>query len=169
MPKTREQKQKIMEELSEDFKKQKSVVFVGYQRLKIKDMNELRKKVKNNDAKLEAVKKTLLNIVAKKGGFDLKENLPGQVALVFGFGDAMKPIKEVYTLSQKNENLKILAGIFEGKFIEGEKVIALAQLPGRKELLARLVGSIASPISGLVNVLQGNLRSLVLVLSNIKK
>lgn len=157
-----------MEELAEDFKKQKSVVFVDYQGLKIKDMNELRKKIKQSDGKLEASKKTLLNLVAKKIGFDLA-TLPGQIALIFGFGDALKPIKETYTLSQKNENLKILAGIFEGKFIEGQEVIILAQLPGREELLAKLVATIANPLSGLINALQGNLRGLVLILSNIKK
>ncbi len=169
MPKTKEQKQKIVEKLAEDFKKQKSVVFIDYKGLKVKDMNDLRKKIKQENGKLEASKKTLLNLAAKKTGFDLGENFPGQVALVFSFDDSLKSIRETYTLSQKNENLKILAGIFEGKLIKGGEVTMLAQLPGREELLAKLVGSIASPMSGLLNALQGNLRSLVFILSSIKK
>jgi len=158
-----------MEELTEDFSKQKSVFFVDYKGLKVKDMNDLRKKIKNNEGKLEAIKKTLLNLVAKKNGFDLGEKMEGQVALIFGFGDSIQPLKEAYNLSQKNENLKILGGIFEGNFIGKEKVITLAQLPTRNELLSNLVRSIASPISGLLNALQGNLRNLVYILSNINK
>ena len=169
MSKTRNQKQKIVEELTGDLSKAKSVVFVDYKGLKVKDAQDLRRKIKKVEGKLKAIKKTLIGLAFKKGGLGIEENLAGQVALVFGFGDAIKPIKEVYEFSKKNENLKILSGIFEGKFIGEEEMSALAQLPTKEELLARLVRGIASPMSGLVNVLQGNLRGLVLVLSNIKK
>ena len=57
----------------------------------------------------------------------------------------------------------------ESKFIEAVSVLNLAKLPSRQELLAKAVGSIAAPLSGMVNVLQGNLRGLVQVLSQIKK
>ena len=188
MPKTREQKQKIIEALADDLKKAKSVVFVDYKGLKVKGMNDLRKKIKKVEGKLKAAKKTLIDLALTKSGFRLDGQTPlevrsakagaasrlagllltGQAALIFSFGDAIKPIKEVYDFSKKNENVKIFAGIFEGKFINKDEVISIAQLPSREELLSRLAGSIASPMSGLINVLQGNLRGLVLVLKQIE-
>jgi len=169
MPKTKAQKKQIVEKLGESLTKQKSVVLFDYKGLKVGDMNALRKDIKKNDGKLEATKKTLVNLVAKKGGFDFGETLSGHVAMAFSFKDVIAPIKAVYTLSKTNENVKILAGIFEGKIISKEDVIALAQLPSREELLAKLVGSVSSPMSGLLNVFQGNVKGLVYVLSNIKK
>jgi large subunit ribosomal protein L10 len=63
-----------------------------------------------------------------------------------------------------NESLKIIGGTLEKKFIDAAKVMELAQIPGKQELMAKLVGSINSPVSGFVNVLAGNLRGLVQVL-----
>lgn len=179
---TKQQKQKIVEDLTQDFTHQKSMAFVDFQGLKVKDMADLRKRIKEVGGKLLVAKKTLIKIALEKAGFKPEkelegetrqnfdvQNLSGQVGLVFAFEDPFSPLKAAYQFSQGNENLKILAGIFEGKFIGKDEVIALAQLPSREELLARLVGSISSPISGFVNVLQGNLRNLVFVLSAIKK
>jgi len=169
MPKTKVQKKEIIDSLTEDLKSQKSVVFIDHSGLKINFMNDLRKKIKQDKGKFQATKKSLLNLVAKKAGFDLSKDLTGQIAIVIGLEDAILPIKDVYEISKKAENLRIIAGIFEGKIIPKEEVMAIAQLPSKKELLAKLVGSIASPMSGLLNAFQGNTRSLVYILSNIKK
>lgn len=179
---SREQKQKITEDLTQNFGHQKSMAFVDFQGLKVKDMAGLRKKIKEVGGKLQVAKKTLIKLALEKAGFKLEkelegetrqnfdvQSLSGQVGLIFAFEDPISPLKTAYQFSQTNENLKILAGIFEGKLIEKDKVLALAQLSSREELLARLVGSISSPISGFVNVLQGNIRGLVFVLSAIKK
>lgn len=169
MAKTRQQKAQILEELNQDLAKQKSVVLVDIQKLKFKDLSTLRKKLKGMGGNIKSVKKTLVNIGLKKSGFNPNKNFEGEVALVTAFEEPIKPIRSVYEMALKNDNLKILGGIFENKFIEKEEVIALAQLPTRKELLLKLVGSIASPISGFVNVLQGNIKGLVYILATIKK
>ncbi len=170
MPLTKEQKQKIVEELKEKVDKQKSMVFVAVERLKASDIFDLRKKLGEVDCQLQVVKKTLADIVFKKEKleFNIKE-LEGQFALVFGFGDEISPAKTAYQFSLGNENLKILGGFFEDKFRSVEEIIALAKIPSKQELFAKVVGSISSPISGFVNVLQGNMRNLVYVLSAIKK
>lgn len=169
MPFTKAQKQKVIEGLTQSLNNQKAVAFVDFQGLKVKDMVDLRQKLKKVGGQLKVAKKTLIKIALEKTGLKLEKELEGELALVFAFEDPLSILKTVYTFSQTNESLKILAGVFEGKFIEKEEVIALAQLPSREELLARLVGSISSPISGFVNVLQGNIRGLVYVLSAINK
>ena len=67
------------------------------------------------------------------------------------------------------ENLNVLGGIFENAFIAPENVTALANIPSREELLAKAVGSMQAPMSGLVNVFAGNMRGLVQVLNAINK
>lgn len=166
---TREQKQKIIQEVKDKIARQKAMVFVSIENLKAKDLFGLREKLKKADCLLVVAKKTLLNIAFKEKKIDFdKEKIKGQPALVFGFGDEISPAKIAYQFSRKNENLKISGGFFENKFIEAEEVIELAKIPSREALLARIVGSISAPIANFANVLQGNIKGLITVLSKLK-
>jgi len=130
----------------------------------------LRKELKKNKNEMKVAKKTLLNIALQNQKLEIaKDKLTGEVALIFGFSDEVSPARTVYQFSKTNPALKILGGFIENKFKEIEEIVALAQLPGREELLARLVGSVASPMSGFVRVLQGNIKGLIQILSKIKK
>jgi len=85
-----------------------------------------------------------------------------------GYGDQTAPAKTLYEFSKTNEKLKILGGILENNVLSIPQVLSLAQLPSKQELLAKAVGSISAPPRNLVNVLQGNIRNLINVLSQIK-
>ncbi len=169
---TKEQKKKTIEDLKKNLDKKKSIVFIDFSKIKSKDIFALRKKLKAANCVLKVAKKTLLGIAFGKESplwNKAKENIFGQLAVVFGFKDEIAPAKIIGQFSKENENIKILGGIFENKFIDKKEVIVLSNIPPREELLARLTGSIASPLSGLVNVLQGNIRGLINVLSKINK
>jgi len=166
---TKVQKEKILEDLEEKIAKQKAMIFVDFTGLRVKDFSSLRKKLKAVGEEMKVAKKTLMGIAFKKAKIEIEtKKLPGEIALVFGYKDELMPAKIVYQFSQANPNLKILAGFFENKFVEAEKIIELAKLPTKKELLARLVGSISAPISNLVYALKYNLKGLVYALSRIK-
>lgn len=165
---TKEQKQNIVKELGENIAKQKAMVFVSIKGLKASDLFDLRRKLRESDCSLSVAKKTLMNIAFKANKLEIEvDKLQGQVALVLGFKDEVMPAKTVYQFSKTNSNLEILGGFLENKFKEVEDIIMLAKIPSREELLAKVVGSISAPISGFVNVLQGNLRGLVYVLKGI--
>jgi len=167
---TKAQKQKIIEDLKEKIAKQRAMIFVDFTGLKVKDLSNLRKKLKAADNELKIAKKTLLLLALKEKKLEMAaEELKGEIAIVFGYKDELSPAKIVYQFSQENPNLKILGGFLENKFREAEEIIALAQLPSREELLAKLVGSISAPISNFVNVLQGNIKGLIYALTAIKK
>lgn len=169
MPLTKDQKKKILENLREKVNKQRIMLFVSVSGVKVKDLFDLRKRLKKVESQITVVKKTLARIIFKEKGVDIdSKKIPGEAAIVFGFEDEVSPAKVVYELSQINQNIKFLGGFFANKLCGPEEMIALAQIPPKNELLGRLVGSIASPLSGLENVLQGNLRKLVFVLSQIK-
>jgi len=171
---TKVQKQKILDDLKEKIQKQKIIIFVDFTGLKVKDFFGLRKKLKTTDSQIKVAKKTLAEIAFKelKGeimkSFDI-QNLKGQIAFIFGFKDEIPPAKVVWQNSQENPNLKILGGFLENQFIEAEKIIELAKLSGKEELLRRLVGSFSAPISNFIYILQGNIKGLLYVLNAIKK
>ena len=170
---TRGQKQNIVEDLKEKIDKQKSIVFVDFSGINSKEIFELRGKLKKAGCLLKVAKKTLLKIAFGKYKIPfwkkMKENIPGQMALIFGFEEENESPKITYEFSKENKNLKILGGFFEDNFKGTEEVITLAKLPSRQELLGKLVGTISTPISNFANVLRGNLINLVFVLKEIKK
>jgi len=169
MPLNKEQKKNIVKELKDNIAKQKAVVFVSVKGLKASELFDLRKQLKESNCLLSVAKKTLLKIAFKENKIELNEKeLEGQIALIFGFKDEIAPAKTAYNFSLKNENLKILGGFLENQLRNMEEIIILAKIPSKQELLAKFIGSIKAPMSGFVNVLQGNIKGLVYVLSQIK-
>jgi len=168
---SRQKKQEIIQDLKEKINRQKTIVFVDFKGLKVKDVLDLKRKLNQSDSLFRVSKKTLFKIAIKDLGSSFSQKInefKGDLGIIFGFKDVISPSKTIYNFSLENEKLKILGGVFEGNFIEQEKVIELAKLPTKEELLARLVGSVSAPVSNLVYVLQENIKGLVRVLSEIK-
>jgi len=168
---TKDQKKDLVKNLSERLSKIKAAVFADYSGLNVAKMTELRRKLRAQGIDMQVAKKTLIDLAVKDAKIENTEtkNMAGQVALIMGYDDEIAPAKIMYSFARSEEKLKILGGVLENKFINSQGVLELAKLPSRPELLAKAVGSIAAPLSGLVNVLQGNLRGLVYVLSQINK
>jgi large subunit ribosomal protein L10 len=169
MAKTRQAKEKVLSEVAAFLKKAKGLVFADYAGLTVKDMQELRRTLRSKGVSYEVVKKTILRRGLKEVGFDKVnvDNLKGMISVAVSESDEVEPAKQVMAFAKTHEKFQVLGGILETNFVDAAKVKELAKLPGKQELLGQLVGTIAAPISGLVNVLQGNLRGLVQVLSQI--
>jgi large subunit ribosomal protein L10 len=169
MPLNKDQKTKALDALKDKIKKQKAIFFVDFAGFKVKDMSNLRKKIRGVEGEFKAAKKTLMNLAFKDAKIEVDaKKLQGEIALVLGYKDEVSPAKLIWETAKGNQNLKILGGFMNNKLMTKEEVEVLAQLPSRDELLAKLVGSIASPMSGFLTVLQGNIKGLVRVLSQIK-
>ena len=167
MPKTRTQKESIVSSLQEEVNGMKSAVFFNYFGLPVKEINLLRNDCRKENIGYKVAKKTLLKKVLAEKGYDA--DLSGEVAVLFGRQDEVAPAKVIAAFAKTHDKAKIVGGVLEGQFITADKVKALSRLPSKQELLAKVVGSIASPLSGFVNVLQGNLRGLVYTLNAIKE
>jgi len=167
---SKEKKQEIIKNLADKLARQKTVIFSDHTGLKVNQVQDLRQQLREEKVDYQVAKKTLIDLAFKKAGFDkikIKE-LHGQIALVFGYQDEIWPAKILYNFSRENKSLKILAGLVNGEYLEEEAIISLAKLPSKQELLAKLVGSVSAPLSGLINVLQGNLIKLVNLFKNLK-
>jgi large subunit ribosomal protein L10 len=154
---TKEQKTKQIKDIKEKLSSQKAMVFVDFSKVSSKDMFSLRKILKEAGCNLKIVKKTLARIAFGQAGISfwnkIKSSVPGQLALVLGIEDEIAPSRISNKFAKDHENFKILGGIFESKFIARERVLELSAIPTRNELLGRLVGSIASPMSSFARVL----------------
>jgi large subunit ribosomal protein L10 len=171
MPVTRKQKEETLEKLIDSFKKAKTVVFSQYQGTNVKGMRELRKRLRENKVAFKVAKKTLMTLAAKKIGFDQipDEFMQGPIGLAFGMEDQIAPAKIIHEFGKTHETVKIVGAIFEGKLMPAGEVRAIATLPGREVLLAKLLGSMKAPIAGFHAILYGLLRNFVYALSEIQK
>src|SRR3989338_8683970 len=134
------------------------------------DADKLRAKGRKEGVDFVVAKKTLLTRALKEIGLELtKDQFEGSVLTSIGYEDEVAPAKLIAGLAKEKEAMKMLGGILEGKFVDAAAVKTLAKLPGKQELLAKMVGSLNAPLSGFVNVLAGNLRSFVYALNAIAK
>lgn len=162
---TREMKAQRLAELKDLLAKQQVVVFTNYQGLKAKEVDQVRRGVEEGGSHYLVTKNTLLRIALKEAGLELESAAFDQpLACVFGLTDQVATAKSVVKVAKDLEALEILGGIVDGQLVDEAAIRTLATLPGREELLAKLVGTIAAPMSGLVSVLSGNMRGLVSVL-----
>ena len=170
MPKTRQQKEQILEKLSTDLQNAKSAVLASFTAVPVKQDQELRKNLRQENVSYCVVKKTLLRKIFEKVGFktDIIENLNGNISLAVSSQDEVAPAKILHDFSKQNEHMQLIGGVLENKWVDESKIKALAKLPSKDELIAKTVGTIKAPLSGFVNVLAGNLRGLVNVLTAIK-
>lgn len=168
---TKQQKTQILDELIENFKAAKSVVFNQYQGSTVKDMRELRRALRAGKVKFKIARKTLMLIAAEKAGFKEipAETMQGPIGLAFGMEDEIAPLKIAHDFGKLHEKVKITGAIFEGKLLSAAEAKVIATLPGREMLLAKLVGCLKSPIAGFHGVLYGLLRNFVYCLSEIQK
>lgn len=165
---TKDQKKKIVSDLAEKLKNSKAAVFSDYKGLPVKEMMALRKELRKQGIDFAVAKKTLMNLAFKKAKIDVDvRKMEGQLAIAISPEDEVEAAKIIAKNAKGNENLKILGGILETRFLGKEEVMELSKLPGKEELLAKLVGSLNAPVSGFVNVLAGNLRGLLNVLKAI--
>lgn len=170
MAKTRAEKEKSVSELKEKFERTESIVLTDYHGISVPQMQELKNDLKPLNAEFTVAKNTLVSRASKEANKELpEENLTGPTAILFSFNDPIEPIKKLAEFIKKYELPVIKSGLFEGKLLTKDGIIELSKIPSKNELYAQVVGSLNSPISGLVNVLGGNMRNLVYVLNSIKK
>ena len=163
---TKQKKEAIVKNLTEKFSKSKSIVFIGFQGITVKEDEELRSKFRDENIDYKVARKTLvkksLQEVKIEGVDDL--SLEGPVGTVVGYEDEVAPARIANEYAKTNKKVKLLGGYISNKYLDEAQIKSLALLPGKDQLRAQLVGTINAPVSGLVNVLAGNIRGLVTVL-----
>lgn len=167
MPKSRAQKAQQLEALNQSLSR-KGVVFFTHGGLKVAELEGLRNELRKDNGAIIVAKRNLLLMALKEQGITVDPaSMHGAIAVAVG-DDEVLPAKTLATFKKKHEAMAFQGGLLENRFMSAAEVEQLSTLPGKQELLAKMVGSLQAPISGMVNVLAGNLRGLVTVLDAIK-
>lgn len=163
------QKVESVAELTKHMQEAKAVVFTDYRGLSVSQIEDLRGKLAEHDAVLTVTKNSLMNLAANEAAKPVEaEVLQGPTATLFAYGDEVAPLKALVEFAKEAELPKVKAGFLGTTTLTAAQVNALAALPSRDMLIAKTVGTIKAPLSGLVNVLQGNTRGLVYALAAIR-
>ncbi len=167
---TKDQKKKIVEELTKMLEKAKSTVFFDFSGLSMPKLLMLRKNLKKEGIKLRITKKNLFKLAAAKLGikeyFDLYK---GSIALIADEKGQTQGAKILKQFKDKEvENLVVLGGILEARFISASEVLQIADLPSQKELLAQLLSILQAPTRNFVSVISTPMRDFLQLLKNKK-
>ncbi len=166
-----EEKKAIVEELSEKLKNSSSGVLVDYKGINVADDTKLRKEMREAGVEYVVYKNSLIRFAAQKADLgELDAVLSGTTALAISADDLVAPAKIISEFAKKlKDKFEIKAGFVEGKVISAKEVQDLAELPPKEVLIATVLAGFNAPISGFVNVLNGNLRGLAVALNAIKE
>ena len=165
-------KQAIVAELKEKLTGAKGAVLVNYRGLTVAQDTKLRRQLREAGVEYRVVKNTMTRIAAQEAGLEgLDVYLEGPTAMAISTTDPVAPAKIMtdFVKEHKLQVLEVKAGLVEGNVIDEKGVKALASLPSREVLIAKMLGSMQSPITGLVNVLQGSIRNLVYALDAVRQ
>lgn len=152
---TRNDKSKLIENISDEFKNAAGIVVCDYKGLSCKELEALRKLASESNAKVQVIKNTLANIAVKNCEYETVE-LVGSSLFVWS-EDQISACKVADKFAtEKKDKFVVKSGILEGKAVEAKTVLAMAKLPGREELIGMLLSVWTAParnfVTGLDNL-----------------
>ena len=163
-------KEATIAELREKIATAKNLFFTNYAGLTVDEITKLRNELrKDGTSTYGVVKNTLFKRAAGELGEQLDGVLAGPTGIVFAGEDPVAPAKALKTFSDSTKAVDVKAAFIDGKLVDAKQVSVLAALPPKVELLAKLVGTLNAPLSGLVRVLSGNQSGLVRALNAIRE
>ena len=152
----RDQKAAVIDEVAGQIEGSEAIFAVDYRGISVPQAAELRTKLREADASFRIVKNTLTERAADKAGADgLKELLDGPTAMTFVRGDAAMAAKALRDFRRTTQLLEFKGGWMNGAALTPDEIDAIAQLPSRDVLYGRLVGMVASPLTGLASAMGG--------------
>jgi large subunit ribosomal protein L10 len=141
-------------ELTEKLGKATSAIVTDYRGLTVKQLEELRARLRNDGIEYHVVKNTLARRAAEQAGVgEFSSVLIGPVGLALGYGDLSAPARILNEYFRVNRRLPIVAGMVEKRVLDADAVRAVADLPSREVLLSQLAGTLQSPLSSLAGAL----------------
>lgn len=165
----KQSKEALVAEFAEKLKDAKAAFLADYRGLNVEQANALRRKLQGVGVEYRVVKNTLLRLAAKDTAVAcLDEHLTGPTAIALVNNDPVAPAKALVEFAKLNNKFELKAGMLDGKLLAVDDIKALAELPSREELIAKMLGSMSAPATNFVGVLAAVPRAFVLALAAIR-
>lgn len=162
-------KKESIKTISNQFENSEALIISGYKGLNVTALTDLRSKVRERGYEARVIKNRLFKIAMEKTQYNIPDEvLKGQNIYFKAEKDVVGLSKILLDFSKENESLKVKGGVLEGKFISDNQVVELSKLPSKEELIAKTVGLIKGPLTGLVGTLSNPINGFINVLNNIK-
>ena len=165
---TRAVKVEELQELERSFKGTDSAIVLDFKGLKVPEVTELRRQVRGTQSEYLVVKNTLALRATKGTALEaVAEHFSGATAVAFNKGNAVALAKVLTNFAKTNPNLVFKAAVIDGPAVPAAEIKTIAELPSREELVSKLLFVMQSPMRRLVTVLNGPVRNLAGVLSQV--
>ncbi len=164
-------KAQVIEAIAEQLGRSQAIFLTDFRGLDVATMTRLRKRVGESEAGYLVAKNTLIKRALAQRGLNgsLDPLLEGPTGLCFAYGDPVAVARALSEMVRETRLLTIKGGWLQGRVLAASDVEALAQLPPREVLVAQVLGTMQAPITGLVTVLTGTVRKLVVALDQIRR
>ncbi len=163
-----EAKKLVVDEIKEKFSKAKTIAFVDYRGLTVAEDTALRKKFRQNGCDYKVYKNRLMLKALSDLGIECSANyLEGTTAVALGYEDEVAPAKIVCDCVKDTKKMAIKFGILNGVCVEAKDIEALASLPSKEVLVAKLLGTLNNTAASLCRVLTAPTRGLAVALNAI--
>lgn len=149
-----ELKKQVVEEIKEKLEKSKSVVLSDYRGLNVAETTELRSKFREAGVEYKVYKNNLVKLAIQGTEFEeLSGDLKGPNAIAFGYDDPVVPAKVIKDFAKDHDKLELKTGVIEGEYFGAEKMLKIAEIPSKDELIVKFLGSVKSPVNNFVYLL----------------
>lgn len=166
---TKEFKNEKIEHYKSQFENAKVAVVTDYRGLSVEEITELRRALQASQADYTVTKNTLCKVAVKGTNFEaINELMDGPTAVAFGFGDEVSAAKVLSKFIKENKKGEILGAVLDGKLLSADEAKKLASMPTREELYAKILGSINSPVTGIVYSINGVMSALTRAMAAVR-
>lgn len=167
-------KQEVVDEIKEKIENAQSVTLVGFDRMDVKEITDLRNKFREKNAEYKVYKNTMMRFAFQELGYDdLIDELKGSNALIFSNEDLVNGPKVAvdYTKEgdEEKEKLVLKAGVVEGNFQTGEQMMAIATLPTTEALHSMLANVLQAPIRTLAGDLNNTVAKIAFAIDAVRE
>ena len=163
-----EAKKQVVEDIKEKIQNSKSVVFVKFNGLTVAEDTELRREFRKNNVEYKVLKNTLIRRAFNDMGItDFDEDLNGPTSVAFGADETGASKVIIDAVKKYQDKVSVKSAFVDGGKVDAKGVKALAAMPSKEELIAKMLGSMQAPLSNFVGVLSAMPRSLVIALNAI--
>ncbi|MDZ4746475.1 MAG: 50S ribosomal protein L10 [bacterium] len=168
---TKEQKQVLISELTEQIRGATSLYFVNFTGMTVAQDKAFRAELRTKGVMMKVAKNTLiLRALDEVGGYEIQEKqLFGQTGIIFGGSDPIAPAKVIRQFFDKGQKPALKVAVIEGQMFDGSQLKQVSELPTREELIAGIMGSLQAPISGIVGTINAVMRDVASLVEEVAK